>query len=413
MALLFTILCGGAMLVLGYFGYYFARGHFILGTEAVLDSEIRYVASLADPLKIPRNDERLYVPFPEDGSNPAEVSEVRVLSEGIVLFDNRADQKTYAAKIHTLESGQKILVAVDITRTVNDYRLMFKLSVLSIGLMIAVIGVSYLISVFVVRGTNQIADTARNIMKTGDLTRRIEVKSRWDDLSNMADALNLLLERIEHLMKGVRQVSDNIAHDLRTPLTRLKNRLEDLKKQQPENASYCGLLDEVDNILLTFNAILRISRIEHEQQRSQFRDVNLSEILMDVVAFYEPVAEEKNIVLAFEGEAISKYADRDLLFQTFLNLVDNAIKFTPEGGRVAVRLIKDQDQAVIEIEDTGPGIHEQEQPRVFDHFYRAEQSRHRPGTGLGLSLVAASIKLHQGLISMQNTGSGLKIITIL
>jgi signal transduction histidine kinase len=414
MAVLFTLLCGGALLVLGYFGYYFTRGHFIHGTEMVIDAEIRAVGMMPDPLAEDAPPGRIYVPFDGAGQPPADLPKpAAVLAEGIVVFDGAKDERRYAAKIHTFADGRRMLVGVDITRMARDYRMMAWLSGLSILFMLAVIAVSYMISVFVARGTGRIAGTARDIIETGDLSRRIAVGSRWDDLSHMAETLNLLLARIEGLMAGVRQVSDNIAHDLRTPLTRLRNRVEALQAAEPDNQVYGGLLEEADRLLATFGALLRISRIEAGKQEARIAPVRIDMIVADVVSLYEALAEEKGVHIDCRAAEVTRRGDRDLLFQAFANIMDNAVKFTPAGGRIAVDVEDAGGQAQIVIEDGGPGIPEADLPRVFERFYRGEASRTSPGSGLGLSLVAAAVASHGGSIRLENTGAGLRIITIL
>ena len=408
MALLFTILCGLAALSFGYFINYFARGHFVHSTESVLDAEIRYIEAVGpDHIK---DTGQLYLFLDEDGSLPGDIpSDVSRLAEGILVFDYPPSERRYAAKIHTLDDNRKILIGTDITVISQDFKFMQWIGIASICFVMAVVFVSYLISVFVVSGTNKIADTAREIIDTGDLSRRVDVGSRWDDLSNMAAVLNMLLERVEALMQGVRQVSDNIAHDLRTPLTRMRSKLENLQDGKNKDE----LLGEADQLLGTFNALLRISRIEAEKQRSQFADVNLKELLEDVIAFYEPLAEDKSIELSSDLSEANLHGDRDLLFQAYVNLLDNALKFTPENGTVKIRLHITDDQPCVEIADTGTGIDEDDKEKIFNRFYRGEKSRSSSGTGLGLSLVSAVIDLHNGSIQAQNTKPGLKIITIL
>jgi len=408
MALLFTVLCGLAALSLGYFINYFTKGHFVHSTEAVLDAEIRYIEAIG-PDRI-KDTGQLYLFLNEDGSLPIDVpSNVSRLAEGILVFNYLPNNRRYAAKIHTLNDNRKMLVGTDITSISRDFKFMQWIGIASICFVMAVVFVSYLISVFVVSGTNKIADTAREIIDTGDLSRRVDVSSRWDDLSNMAAVLNMLLDRVEALMQGVRQVSDNIAHDLRTPLTRMRGKLENLKDEQIKQE----FLDEADQLLDTFNALLRISRIEAEKQRSQFSAVNLKELLEDVVAFYEPLAEEKYVSLHSDLSEASLRGDRDLLFQAYANLLDNAVKFTHENGTVEVHLRIVDDKISVEISDTGAGISENDKEKIFDRFYRGEKSRSSSGTGLGLSLVNAVINLHNGSIEVTNTNPGLKIITIL
>lgn len=409
MALLFTLLCGGSVIVLGYFSYYFTRGHFIHGTEAVIDTEIKYITSLENPQNIKAEDSRLYAFFSQQDSRPDVIPDsISLLSEGIILFEHMENHKRYAAKVHTFDDGNKVLVGVDITKVESDYNVLRWLSILCIGFMIIVIVASYLISFFVVGGTNQIANTAREIMDTGDLSRRVEVTSRWDDLGNMTIVLNTLLARIEQLMQGMRQVSDNIAHDLRTPLTRMKNHIEDLKKEG-DNPAYDELTEEADQLLATFNALLKISRIESEKQRSQFSKVDLQKVMNDLVAFYEPLAEEKQINVLVDLDEVDLNGDRRLLFQALANLLDNAIKFTPCGGCIKLGLSQSDEFVHIWVEDSGAGIADEEREKVFNRFYRGEKSRGSPGTGLGLSLVAAVVKLHKGNIILEDNNPGLRV----
>lgn len=186
MALFFTILCGGASLSLGYFINYFAKGHFVQSTEAVLDTEIQYLEAVGYE-NVEAKSDQLYVLLREDGRLPYQIPpSVSLLSEGIIIFDHPENAKRYAAKIHSFDDGRKVLVGFDITEISNDFKFMQWLGIASIGFVMLVVFVAYVISVFVVTGTNKIADTARQIMDTGDLSRRVDVGARWDDLSNMA-----------------------------------------------------------------------------------------------------------------------------------------------------------------------------------------------------------------------------------
>lgn len=284
------------------------------------------------------------------------------------------------------------------------------LALLAIALMLAVIAISFFISVFVVSRTNRIARTAQEIMETGNLAQRIEVDSRWDDLSYLSSVLNSFLDRNQDLVEGVQRVSDNIAHDLRTPLTRLRNNLDDLRRRTTgagaENAE--ALIAEADHILGTFNALLRIARIETAQQRS-FRPVSLDGILRDVAELYEPVAEQKHMRLLVTTVPVTFNCDRNLLFQAFANIVDNAIKFGPPHTDIHIDVQGDPTAIVCRIRDHGPGIAETEHESVFRRFYRGEQSRTTQGNGLGLSLVQAVIALHGGQIALQDAAPGLEV----
>lgn len=273
--------------------------------------------------------------------------------------------------------------------------------VISIALFISVF--SFLIGIFVVNSVNHIASTASEIMLTGRISARIPVEHSWDDLSKLAIVLNQMLDEIESLVQGVRRVSDNIAHDLRTPLTRLRNSLEEVA----DEAQREELLAEADNLMSMFNGLLRISDIETDKQRSAFASVRLEEIVEDVIAFYQPLAEEKEIAIYAQLENVSFTGDRDLIFQAAANVVDNAIKFTPDNGRIDVVLSQDGGDIRLEVRDSGVGIKEDERDCVFRRFYRADPSRHLPGHGLGLSLVDAIVKLHGGRIELAANNPGL------
>ena len=414
MALLFTVLCGLSLFILGYFGYFFARGHFIHGTEAVIDTEIRYLAAEppVDSLMLEKKiEDRLLIPFSANGEPPALLSgNIERLKEGMIVFEHPDSHQIYAGKIHTYDNNQKLLVAIDITATKRAFLFMQWLSMISIALIILVVLASYMISVFVARGTNRIATTAQHIMTTGDLSQRLEVSSHWDDLGKMSTTLNLMLDRIESLMIGLRQMSDNIAHDLRTPLTRLRNHIE-ASSQAGDDSKNEMLLDEADKLLTPFNALLRISRIETEKKREHFKPLALRLLIEDVIAFYEPLAEMKHITFHQQLADISLVGDKDLLFQAYANIIDNAIKYTPEHGMITITMQTEGEFAVVSVEDTGGGIANSDVDKVFQRFYRGDISRSSAGTGLGLSLVKAVFDLHNGQLLLKNTDKGLRFIT--
>lgn len=426
MAVLFTVLLGMAMLILGYFSYYFGRGYFVRDTEAAINAQI-------DNMRLWDSEGRLeyalthmpggraaYVLMDESGAVvagniPNLPEELALLAEGTVVF-SRPGGRIYAARLHTFDDGRTLMAGIDITETAHHYDRLQMLSFASIGFMILVIVTSFAISTFVVSRTNRIAQTAKDIMDTGDLSQRIVIDSRWDDLSYMATVLNALLARMEQLMQGVRQVSNNIAHDLRTPLTRLRNNLETLERTArldgDEKASQAAekMIEEADRLLSTFNALLRITRIEEGQEKHLFAPLMLDAVIRDVAELYEPLIEEKGVAFDINLMPVAVTGDRDLLFQLFANVLDNALKFTPQGGRVSVvtRVAGGQVEAMIA--DDGPGIRPEDRVRVFERFYRAEDSRHTPGNGLGLSLVAAVAALHGGAVRMEDNGPGLAVV---
>ena len=423
MALLFMVLLGLSTCVLGYFSYYFNRDHYIQGPVEVADTELKYLIMsdlsgklVRDLETLSHQQSRIYFLRGADnqriaGNIDALPKKISVLREGVILFD--IDNKDFAAKVHMFDDGRTLIAGVDITKEAHAYKRLQWLSLITIALMSIVVIVSFLISTFVVNRTNSIAATAKSIIETGDLSQRITIDARWDDLGNMAYVLNSLLQRIENLMNGIRHVSDNIAHDLRTPLTRLLNNLETMRQRSSvENdqglREICdATIDETHRLLNTFNALLRITSIETRQQRFNFRDINLNTIAKDVIELYEPLAEEKAISISYVGENINLSGDRDLLFQAFANILSNAIEYTPNNGKINFQITMREGRALLVLSDTGPGIKENDHEKVFDRFYQSNSSRSKKGNGLGLSLVAAIIDLHEGKITLHDGKPGL------
>jgi len=260
---------------------------------------------------------------------------------------------------------------------------------------------------------SSINQTSREIMQ-GDLRKRIDTRGTGDEFDQLATNLNSMLDQIEHGMEGVRRVSDNIAHDLKTPLARLKNKVEELKFEVSGNdkqeAQIDQIVGEADGLLGTFNALLRIARIEYSEQRESFRDVDVTSILNDLEELYEPVIEERGQTLSVQiNEPMRLFSDRDMLFQAFANLLDNAIKYTPSGGEIVIKSYKENQLWHVEINDNGPGIPEDQHEKVVQRFYRLDQSRTTPGSGLGLSLVFAVLKLHKLDLKFFDNKPGLKV----
>lgn len=260
-----------------------------------------------------------------------------------------------------------------------------------------VVLVGFLVGKYVVNLINTISDTAEDIMKSGDLSRRIPVTHQRDDLSKLAYVLNSMFDRIEDLVAGVRQVSDNVAHDLRTPLSRLRNHLEGFNGGAEEKEK---LIAEADNLIAIFNALLRIARIEQSKDIAKFAKVDMQELLNDVIEFYEPLAQEKRQKIKISIGKGKVLGDKDLLFQMFANLLDNAIKFTPKNGKISISAKSRGKKFSVKISDSGVGIAAADMDKVFTRFYRAESSRTSAGHGLGLSLVEAIANLHSAKISL-------------
>ena len=255
--------------------------------------------------------------------------------------------------------------------------------------------------------------TSREIMRSG-LGERIPLRGSGDEWDGLAENLNSMLDRIEELVETNRQVSDNVAHDLRTPLTRMRGRLERALNQQLDVSHYRSLVNDtisdLDEILTTFSSLLRISQIEARDRTAAFRNIDLSEIVREVVELFEPTAEERAVRLkVFARETVSVVGDRDLLFDAISNLVDNAIKHGGDRREISVAVARCAEGPILSIGDRGPGIPIEERNHVLRRFYRLERSRNRPGNGLGLSLVAAVAGLHGAHIIMADNSPGLRI----
>lgn len=313
----------------------------------------------------------------------------------------------FLARKRHLDQGHELMVA----RVADDVRQNIKLVGgtllwgMFIMIILGIIGgiITSLISLQRIETINQ---SIRSIME-GDLSERIPVQEPIDDFQKLAINLNDMLDKIEDAVDDVRQVTSNIAHDLRTPLTRLRNKLSMLEERAaPQNLEIVrSLLLESDSLLSTFGALLRISQVESGNKKANFMHVCLSEILDDVIELYEPLAANKDVDLSGQKMPnIMVLGDRDLLFQMLANLMDNAIKYTPEHGSICTELsVKDQNVSII-FADNGPGIPKEKHDKVFQRFYRVEESRGiHPGNGLGLSLVQAVAKLHGGDIRLDDS----------
>lgn len=286
----------------------------------------------------------------------------------------------------------------------------------SLGLLLSIAICLFFFGLYATRRINMIAGTAKRIMHTGDMSQRIPVYRRWDDLSSLSITLNSMLGEIETLVHGIRTVSDNIAHDLRHPLARLRNRLEELRDHagdlppEARQQELSQLIQECDTLLTTFNALLRISNIESGKRHSRFKPIELHRLLDDVIELYEPLANDRAIHLHVETEKAVTNGDKDLLFQAIANILDNAIKFTREGGSINIHLTRTRQGTHLEVDDEGCGIPEEHRSKVFNRFYRVETCRTTPGSGLGLSLVRAIIELHKGAITLdEGTRKGLRV----
>ena len=260
-----------------------------------------------------------------------------------------------------------------------------------------------------------IADVSATAMaiSNGDLTRRVRVQGQDDEFDLLAETINDMLERISRLMDGVRQVSNAIAHDLRTPITRARTRLEDAARHATGEAELRAAVEramaDLDGIVNVFQALLRISEIEAGARRSAFAPLDLAPVLIDLVELYDAAAEEAGLSLRVTiAPDLPAFGDRDMIQQAVANLMDNAIKFSPPGGVIAVSARTDGALLRIEVADQGPGIPEADRTRATERFFRGEAARSTPGSGLGLALVQAVAQLHGGELQLTDAGPGLR-----
>jgi signal transduction histidine kinase len=259
-----------------------------------------------------------------------------------------------------------------------------------------------------------IASTAEAIIG-GDLARRVPTLGTGDDLDRLAGTLNRMLDRIVVLVDSLRQLSSDVAHDLRTPLSRLYQRLEDARshaQSMPEyEAAIDGAVAEAEGLLETFSALLRIAQVEGSSPRAGFRDVDLSAVAESVFDAYRPDAEEAgHLLTAAISPGITMLGDQELLTQALANIVVNALRHTPAGTRISIQLTGSHETGVfLVVEDDGPGIAAADLPRLTHRFYRGERSRTTPGNGLGLSLVSAVAELHGARLSVYAINPGLRV----
>ena len=330
------------------------------------------------------------------------------------LLDERGGEFSARAKTFEVDNRFNVLVGQGMKDLRNLKALMSQALLWSL---VMTIGLGVIMG-YMMRRTlrvrlNAINSISRQIMQ-GDFHKRIGTQGSGDEFDELSDNLNAMLDRIENGVEGVRRVSDNIAHDLKTPLARLKNKVEELHRRFPLDSEEHQALDhvvaEADGLLGTFNALLRIARIEYSEKRKAFASLEVGDLLRDVLELYEPLAEEKQQHLEINIEPrVVLLADRDMLFQALANLIDNAIKYTPEQGTVSIALVSGVHGDTIEIADNGAGIPQEEYDNVIQRFYRIDESRTTPGSGLGLALVAAVLKVHAIELVFENNNPGLKV----
>lgn len=246
----------------------------------------------------------------------------------------------------------------------------------------------------------------------GDIHERLPAAKERDDVERLAGSVNRMLDRLEHLMDGMREVGNDIAHDLRTPLSRVRARLERAVAAgdgvEGQKAAMSRAVDDLDQCLGIITALLRIAELENSRRTEGFAEVSLGELVEDVFDLYEPIAEMegKRLLKHPQSAVVQVWGDRHLLIEMLANLVDNAIKFTPEGGSITLDFGSAPGCAMLMVTDTGVGIAPEERQVVLSRFYRSDKSRHVPGSGLGLSLVSAIAHLHEASVSIETGTHG-------
>ena len=432
----YAVLFGVSVLALLVFIYVSTQGYMTRQMEAVIEAEVQGLAEryriagvrglralvrerlarnpasssvylLADPQFRVLAGNLSRWPEPARGADPWVEFELYSAGE-----TDRREVHRARARHFELRRGFHLLVG----RNLRDFEAMRSAIVRNVAWGIAVAGVLAIAIAWWLRRSvttriESINRTSRRIME-GELSERIESRGSGDEFDELVANLNAMLARIETLMDDVRRVSDNVAHDLRTPLARLRTRLEQLRDAGGGGDSAAlaeAALGEADQMLATFNALLRIARIETRQRRHAFERVDLATVGDDVADLYAPVAESRGITFRHSGIAAPVDGDADLLFQSLANLLDNAMKYTPNGGTVTLHVTSDDDTVRVVVADTGPGVPSEEREAVLRRFYRLEPARSTPGSGLGLSLVAAVAQLHEATLTLGDNAPGLVV----
>ena len=319
-----------------------------------------------------------------------------------------------------LPGGYQLVVVTDLKEqhTLLNRLLVTVLTAIGIIFTLAIMGGSFM-GYNVLHRINGVAKTA-NAIVSGNLNQRMPVTTRNDEFDRLSQVLNTMLERIEYLMQEMREVSDNLAHDLRNPLNRLRNRLEASQYQSHSgsNPDYPQLIQdtiqEVDDLIKTFNALLSIAQMESGVQRDDWHNIDLTSLIEELAELYTAVAEEEGLTLSHRADAdLTIYGNRQLLAQAITNLLDNAVKYSPQGGHISLMASHLNDKVTITVADNGLGIPAEKHNVVFKRFTRLDNARSTPGNGLGLSLVKAVADLHKAEIRLQNNHPGLKASLIL
>ena len=328
-------------------------------------------------------------------------------------LEGRTVESTGRARIFNLRGGLRLLVGQDLRerQSISD-QLDAALIWGGLALVALALASGALLSWVILRRMDTISTTSEEIV-AGDLSRRVPVTGKGDEFDRLATSLNAMLEQNERLFRGLQEIAENVAHDLRSPLGRLRTRLETIQSTTLSDGerrdAIATAIDEADRLLRTFNAILKIAQAESGAPRRHFETVSLNQLVEDLHELYEPIVEAAGLVLVCElpPNGIEVNGDRDLLFQAVVNLIDNATKYAGEGKQIGLRLAATDRGAMLVVSDNGPGMAPEARIRATDRFYRVDTSRTTVGSGLGLSLVDAVARLHGGSLTLASNEPGI------
>jgi signal transduction histidine kinase len=436
LALLYAVLFGASVLALLALFYWSADRALERQTSEAIEAEIqalhdRYrvagigglTAAIAERASRPRLSDMLYLLATSDGqplagNMTAWPKDVRH-EDGWLLFPierhwqtGEIEHSQARARSFELPQGLLLMVGRDNRERLTLRALMIEALAWSM-LAVVVLGVGggLVLSRHVLRRIDAVARVAEEI-RSGAVSSRVNLAGTGDEFDRLAETLNRMLDEIERLVASIRSVTVNIAHDLKSPLTRLRGRLEmAVRSNETEGRSDLiqQAIEEADALIATFNALLSIAEAQSGGSAAEMTDLDLAQLVDDAGDLYEPLAEERSIRLQAEAErgAVVR-ANRELLFQALANLIDNALKYAPSGGVVRIWAGLGPDGPELSVADQGPGIPETERARVIEPFVRLDQSRGTPGSGLGLSLVAAIARLHGAELRLEDNQPGLR-----
>lgn len=387
----------------------------VLGLRGIADVINRRVEGADGAIYIMVNPEGARIAGNIDTLPPGSTGDAGWIDFPINIGKGPTSQRHSGRAYHaTLSGNYTLLVGQDVEelRQFGDTIRRAVAWALALALVLGV-GGGFLLSRNFLRRIDAITDTSRTIM-AGDFTQRMPVSGSGDELDRLAQSLNDMLGQIERLMAGMKEVSSNVAHDLKTPLTRMRARVESALRHSNAKEHRAALeqtIEESDQLLKTFNALLSIARAESGHAREGLVEVDAADIVRDVVELYEPIVEDEGGTLTSSIVAsLPVQADRQLMAQALSNLIDNALKYGGHDSKTTLNIsaFAENDMAIITVADTGSGIAEADRARVLDRFVRLDESRSKPGNGLGLSLVASVLKLHGGSLEFSDAGPGLK-----